>query len=82
MATAGEEMFNIKLLGVSACGGNVTVEKCTINARKMLVLASHEMPVYPGVSRPLVQPSRYAEMIHGKTGLDGTTTLEHIELTD
>ena len=39
MATAGEDMFNIKLLGVSTVGGNVTVDKCTINARKILYLA-------------------------------------------
>jgi inosine-uridine nucleoside N-ribohydrolase len=55
MATAGEDMFNIKLLGVSACGGNVTVEKCTINARKMLYLSKHEnYDCYPGASRPFV----------------------------
>jgi len=82
MATAGEAMFNVKLLGCSTVGGNVTVDKCTINARKILKLSHLEMPVYPGASRPLVQPCRYAEAIHGKTGLDGTTTLETIELSD
>lgn len=81
MATAGEDMFNIKLLGVSTVGGNVTVDKCTINARKILYLAKHDnLDCYTGASQPFVRPCRNAEFIHGECGLGGTTTLAGINL--
>ncbi|TCO20454.1 purine nucleosidase/pyrimidine-specific ribonucleoside hydrolase [Kribbella steppae] len=62
----------VELLGVTTVAGNQTVEKCTLNARRVLSLAgvSH-IPVARGADRPLVRPLRIADDVHGETGLDG-----------
>jgi len=84
MLTAGQEMYKSKLIGVSTVGGNSNLDNCTINARKMLHLSkfdgSHN--VYPGANRPLIRSKIFAEEVHGLTGLDGTTTLGKIKLSD
>ncbi|MEJ1109466.1 MULTISPECIES: nucleoside hydrolase [unclassified Kribbella] len=62
----------VELLGVTTVAGNQTVDKCTLNARRVLSLAgvSH-IPVARGAERPLVRPLRIADDVHGETGLDG-----------
>lgn len=62
----------IELLGVTTVAGNQTVDKCTLNARRVLSLAgvSH-IPVARGADRPLVRALRIADDVHGETGLDG-----------
>jgi purine nucleosidase len=62
----------VELLGVTTVAGNQTVDKCTLNARRVLSLAgvSH-IPVARGADRPLVRPLRIADDVHGETGLDG-----------
>jgi inosine-uridine nucleoside N-ribohydrolase len=52
--------------------GNQTVDKCTVNARRVLSLAGASgIPVARGADRPLVRRLRIADDVHGKTGLDG-----------
>ena len=62
----------VELLGVTTVAGNQTVDKCTLNARRVLSLAgvSH-IPIARGADRPLVRPLRIADDVHGDTGLDG-----------
>jgi purine nucleosidase len=61
----------IDLLLVTTVAGNRTVEDATSNARKALALAgAGSTPVAQGASRPLVEPLRTADGIHGQTALD------------
>jgi purine nucleosidase/pyrimidine-specific ribonucleoside hydrolase len=63
----------IKLLGVSAVHGNVEVEKCAVNACRVLEIAGHaDVPVYMGSAVPLVRKAVTCPEIHGDSGLDGT----------
>ena len=62
----------VDLLAVTTVAGNQTVEKCTVNARRVLSLAGvSEVPVARGADRPLVRQLRIADDVHGTTGLDG-----------
>ncbi|MFI6678845.1 nucleoside hydrolase [Kribbella sp. NPDC050470] len=62
----------LELLGVTTVAGNQTVEKCTLNARRVLSLAGvSDIPVARGADRPLVRPLRIADDVHGESGLDG-----------
>ncbi len=60
--------FNVKALTISH--GNVGVDKCTINALRMLeVCGRTDIPVYKGAWKPMVAPARDAAWIHGEDGL-------------
>ena len=62
----------VDLLAVTTVAGNQTVDKCTVNARRVLSLAGGSgIPVARGADRPLVRRLRIADDVHGKTGLDG-----------
>ena len=62
----------VDLLAVTTVAGNQTVDKCTINARRVLSLAGvSDIPVARGADRPLVRRLRIADDVHGQTGLDG-----------
>ena len=64
----------VELLAVTTVAGNQTVDKCTVNARRVLSLAGvTSVPVARGADRPLVRPLRIADDVHGGTGLDGPT---------
>ena len=62
----------LDLLAVTTVAGNVTLEKTTRNALRVLSLIGHTgVPVAAGASEPLYRPLRTAEDIHGESGLDG-----------
>jgi purine nucleosidase/pyrimidine-specific ribonucleoside hydrolase len=62
----------VELLAVTTVAGNQTVDKCTLNARRVLSLAGVSgVPVARGADRPLVRRLRIADDVHGLTGLDG-----------
>jgi purine nucleosidase/pyrimidine-specific ribonucleoside hydrolase len=62
----------VDLLAVTTVAGNQTVDKCTVNARRVLSLAGvSDVPVARGAHRPLVRRLRIADDVHGTTGLDG-----------
>ncbi|HWD81937.1 MAG TPA: nucleoside hydrolase [Kribbella sp.] len=64
----------VELLAVTTVAGNQTVDKCTLNARRVLALAGvSSVPVARGADRPLVRQLRIADDVHGGTGLDGPT---------
>ncbi|HCR43300.1 MAG TPA: ribonucleoside hydrolase [Ruminococcaceae bacterium] len=70
MAAVGSP--EIDLLAVTAVAGNQTVEKTSLNARKVLsTIGAKGIPVMKGMSLPLVRPSIICPEIHGETGLDG-----------
>jgi ribosylpyrimidine nucleosidase len=61
----------IDLLGVSAVAGNQTLEKTTRNALNVCQHLGLDVPVYAGMSLPMVRQQIIADDIHGETGLDG-----------
>ncbi len=62
------DVFDIK--AVTVTNGNISVDKCIINALRVLELCKRpDIPVYGGAYRPLVRPSINAEWIHGSDGL-------------
>lgn len=63
---------HLDVLGITTVAGNQTLKKVTINALKVVELAGlTHIPVFKGMDRPLMRPSRHAPEIHGETGLDG-----------
>ncbi|GAA3389405.1 nucleoside hydrolase [Streptomyces roseoviridis] len=62
----------VELLAITTVAGNQTVEKTTLNARRVCSAAGiRGVPIAAGRDRPLHGPRRVAENIHGGSGLDG-----------
>ncbi len=62
----------LDVLAITAVAGNVPLKLTEKNARKMVALGSRtDIPVHAGCDRPIVRDPVTAEMVHGKTGLDG-----------
>lgn len=62
----------LDLLAVTTVAGNVSLEKTTRNALRVLSLIGHtDVPVAAGASAPLRRALHTAESIHGESGLDG-----------
>ncbi|WP_417564754.1 nucleoside hydrolase [Microbacterium sp.] len=61
----------VELLAITTVAGNQTLPKVTRNALSVCAIAGIRVPVAAGVDRPLVEPQRVAEDIHGDSGLDG-----------
>lgn len=60
--------YDVKALTIS--NGNVGVDKCAINALRILELCGRtDIPVYKGAWKPMVCPARDAAWIHGEDGL-------------
>jgi purine nucleosidase/pyrimidine-specific ribonucleoside hydrolase len=63
---------DIELLAITTVAGNQTLEKTTLNARRVCTVARIEgVPIAAGCDRPLHREPVIAEEIHGRTGLDG-----------
>ena len=62
---------DIELLGLTTVGGNHTIDHVTRNAQQVLTVAGlRDVPVYRGVTRPLLNDVVTAEDIHGNTGME------------
>lgn len=62
----------LTVLAVTAVAGNVPLKLTEKNAQKLVALAGRtDIPVHAGCDRPMVRDLVTAEMVHGKTGLDG-----------
>lgn len=60
------------LVGVTTVAGNVDQYRATDNTRRVLhYLGAVDVPVAPGLTRPLVRPHRDAIAYHGPDGLGG-----------
>jgi inosine-uridine nucleoside N-ribohydrolase len=63
---------DIELVAITTVAGNQTLEKTTLNARRVCTVAGiHDVPIYAGCWRPRVRPQVTAGEIHGTSGLDG-----------
>ncbi|MGH2428391.1 MAG: nucleoside hydrolase [Candidatus Limnocylindria bacterium] len=62
----------IELIAITTVAGNQTLDKTTLNARRVCSVAGIEnVPIVPGRDRPLVRDQLVAASIHGESGLDG-----------
>jgi len=62
----------IDLLAITTVAGNQTLEKTTLNARRVCTAARiDDVPIYAGCDRPLLRPQIIAADVHGESGLDG-----------
>lgn len=61
----------VRLLAITTVAGNQSLEKCTLNTRRICTLGGIDVPIGVGADRPLVRPPRVASDIHGESGLDG-----------
>ncbi|HEV2451455.1 MAG TPA: nucleoside hydrolase, partial [Streptosporangiaceae bacterium] len=63
---------DIDLVAITTVAGNQTLDKTTLNARRVCTVAGiHDVPVYAGRWRPLLRGQLTAADIHGVSGLDG-----------
>lgn len=56
---------------ITTVAGNVSVEKTTLNALKLVEFFNKDIPVAKGAEKPLSRPLVSAENIHGESGMDG-----------
>ena len=71
LAAASPEL---ELLAVTTVAGNQTLDKTTLNARRVCTVAGIDgVPVAAGCDRPLVRDLVTAPSIHGESGMDGPT---------
>ncbi len=61
----------LDILAVTTSTGNVTLEKTTYNAGRVMALIGLEVPLAAGRSRPLLADTMTAPSVHGESGLDG-----------
>ena len=62
----------IELLAITTVAGNQTLDKTSLNARRVCTVAGiRDVPVAAGCDRPLTRELKTAAYIHGESGLDG-----------
>lgn len=62
----------IELLAITTVAGNQTLDKTSLNARRVCTVAGiRGVPVAAGCDRPLTRELKTAGSIHGESGLDG-----------
>ncbi|HUY61391.1 MAG TPA: nucleoside hydrolase [Candidatus Dormibacteraeota bacterium] len=62
----------VELLAITTVAGNQTLDKTTLNARRVCTVAGiRDVPIAAGCAGPLVRPLTTAAHIHGASGLDG-----------
>ncbi len=61
----------IDLKLITAVAGNVTVDKTTANALKIVHFFKKDVPVAAGAAQPLIKPFEDAARIHGESGMPG-----------
>ena len=64
----------IDLLAITTVAGNHTVDRMTLNARRICTVAGiRNVPIAQGCDHPLVRRQIVGSDIHGESGLDGPT---------
>lgn len=61
--------LDVKL--ITTVAGNVSLDKVTYNALRLLKYFNKHIPVAAGAATPLIEPFEDASHVHGKTGLEG-----------
>jgi purine nucleosidase len=75
---------DVELVAITTVAGNQTLEKVTLNARRVASVAGiKEVPIAAGCDRPLMRPAIVAPEYHGESGLEGPRFGEPtVELVD
>ena len=60
-----------ELVGITTVAGNAPLSATTRNAIIMRDLLELDCPVHSGANRPLTRAPKYADYVHGKSGMDG-----------
>ena len=60
-----------KILAVTSCSGNQTIEKTTYNAQRICTLLGIDAPIGMGMTHGLLSEPFDCPNVHGKSGLDG-----------
>ncbi|MEO6570267.1 MAG: nucleoside hydrolase [Ilumatobacteraceae bacterium] len=60
-----------ELLGITTVAGNAPLDRTTYNACVVRDALGLTVPVHAGAERPLVAPPKFADFVHGESGLDG-----------
>lgn len=63
------DLLDVKL--ITTVAGNVSVEKVTANALRLLTFWGKRVPVARGAEKPLIAPFIDASHVHGQSGMDG-----------
>ena len=66
-----------EVLGISTVSGNAPLAATTANALMVTALLDVDTPVHAGAARPLAGEPRHAQVVHGRSGLDGVARVEH-----
>jgi ribosylpyrimidine nucleosidase len=61
----------IDLLAITTVAGNQTLDKVTVNTLHVCEYLELDIPIYAGMSLPLVREQVVAKNVHGESGLDG-----------
>ena len=62
----------LDLRAITTVGGNATLDKVTLNARRVCTLAGlRDVPIAAGAEGPADRPLEPARDVHGESGLDG-----------
>jgi purine nucleosidase/pyrimidine-specific ribonucleoside hydrolase len=62
----------LDLRAITTVAGNGTLDKVTLNARRVCTLAGiRDVPIAAGADRPLTRPLETAAHVHGESALDG-----------
>lgn len=68
-AAVFNEKLSVEL--ISTVAGNVSVDKTTNNALRLVEFFEKDIPVAMGAEKPLIRTPKNASHIHGDTGMDG-----------
>jgi purine nucleosidase len=60
---------DVQIEAITVVGGNVPVKQGVQNALYTLELCGKQIPVYQGMSRPLMRPLQTAQFVHGEDGM-------------
>jgi len=61
----------INIVGITCCFGNTSVDNVVKNVSKILELTGRKIPIYPGASKPLVDPRPEKDDYFGHDGFGG-----------
>lgn len=71
----GETQFNFKVLAITCCNGNTTVNHSSLNNLMILkTLDRMDVPIYVGAESSLIKKLEYESSVHGSDGFGDVYT--------
>ncbi len=69
LALGNPDFFNV--IGVTTVAGNQTLEKVTLNLRRLYTYLGIGTPAASGAAKPIARELVLGDLVHGESGLDG-----------